>query len=267
MSCDITIQGLDQEGLDIGEVALRFALSDRVDKTADPYLRHLETLANDVGAYANDDSDMRIEALRQVLIKRYGYGYLDEDETDTACANLATVIDSRNGLPVMLGVICLSVAHRLGWPLVGIDFPGRFLVRLDGDGERTILDPAGGLVDLDAGRLRDLLKAEKGLDVELTPNHYRVASPRDILLRIQNNVKARHLRGGHLQAALDTLRNYLQIDPDYAPLWRECGILNERLGFIEDAIEALEMYLSLSSNDEQRYRASILLQNLRSKSS
>ena len=114
MSCDITIQGLDQEGLDIGEVALRFALSDRVDKTADPYLRHLETLANDVGAYANDDSDMRIEALRQVLVKRYGYGYLDEDETDTACANLATVIDSRNGLPVMLGVICLSVAHRLG---------------------------------------------------------------------------------------------------------------------------------------------------------
>jgi regulator of sirC expression with transglutaminase-like and TPR domain len=42
-------------------------------------------------------------------------------------------MDRRLGIPITLSVVYLEVGWRLGLPLHGVNFPGHFLVRYDGE--------------------------------------------------------------------------------------------------------------------------------------
>ena len=85
----------------------------------------------------------------------------------------------------------MHAARQQGWSAAGLAFPGHFLIRIDHGGERAIVDPFNGGKVCGAGDLRDLLKAMQGADAELTPDHYADVSDREILLRLQNNIKLR----------------------------------------------------------------------------
>ena len=211
----------------------------------------------EVAAYAGAQEPagpgLPAEALRQVLARRYGYiGSEDSDDED---ANLMRVIDRRRGLPVALGIIYAHVARAQGWTIDGIGFPARFLVRLEVDSRRLILDPfAGGRV-LAPKDMRALYKAHAGNQAELTPARYRALGNRDTLVRLQNNVKARLLGAERLEQALDAIEAMLLFAPGEAALWRESGVINARLDNVEAAVEALEEYLRCDSGDAARYRA------------
>ena len=84
----------------------------------------------------------------------------------------------------------MPAAPRAGIPS-GSPFPGHFLIRLSDGPERLILDPFHGGQICGAAELRELLKAAAGQDSELLPEHYTPVSDRDVLLRLQNNLKAR----------------------------------------------------------------------------
>src|SRR3546814_17490662 len=77
----------------------------------------------------------------------------------------------------------LSAAHRLGWNMVGLNFPGHFLLRLDHGGARAILDPFEGCRERTVQDLRELLKAGGRPDAELLPEHYAPVGRRAVLLR------------------------------------------------------------------------------------
>ena len=233
----------------------------------EPYRRHLAKLVAEVAAYAGTEEPggpgLPAEALRQVLARRYGYiGAEDGEEED---ANLMRVIDRRRGLSVALGIIYIHVARGLGWTIDGIGFPASFLVRLEVDSRRLILDPfAGGRV-LAPKDMRAMYKALAGNQAELTPAHYRALGNRDILVRLQNNVKSRLLGTERPEEALAAIEAMLLFAPDEAALWREAGIINARLEKVEAAVAALEEYLRCNTGDDARYRASALLQELKSR--
>lgn len=260
------VGALADADIDLAETALALAGIERPRVSLAPYYRHLDRLAHEVGAYmvgGPDKLEMRIEALVQVLAKRYGYAGTEEAFEDPDSANLTRVIDNRCGLPVALGILYLHAAQALGWPATGVDFPARFFVRLDCKGRRAILDPFDGGRQLTPRDLRAFFKAVAGNQAELTPEHYRSVGNREVLLRLQNNVKVRHLRAGHMAAALETVQTMLLLAPDKAPLWREAGLLNMRLDNVQAAVVSLEEYLNRSTSDPARYRASVLLQELR----
>jgi regulator of sirC expression with transglutaminase-like and TPR domain len=173
------------------------------------------------------------------------------------------VIDNRRGLPVVLGILYIHVARRLGWTMTGLDFPSRFLVRLEHDGRRLILDPADGGAALDPTALRALLKTVAGNDAELTPDHYRPAGNRAILYRMQNNIKVRLLKDTKLEEALKVIEAMALFAPAMPDLWREAGVINARLDNLRAAVAALEEYLRRSGGDPDRQKASALLQELR----
>jgi regulator of sirC expression with transglutaminase-like and TPR domain len=88
----------------LSETALVLAGAERPGIDATVYERHLEKLTDDVAAYAGKDADnkvdglqMRVEALQQIIAKRYGYGGSDDAYEDFECANLMRVIDRRDG--------------------------------------------------------------------------------------------------------------------------------------------------------------------------
>ncbi len=256
--------------IDLGAAALVLASVDRPGVALEPYRRHLERLAGEVRTYVGGTEptvplDLRIEALVQVIAKRYGYGGTETVFDDLDAANFMRVIDGRSGLPIALGILFIQTARSLGWAIDGLDFPGRFLVRLEAGGERRILDPFAGGAVLEPRDMRDMFKQVAGNHVELTPDHYREMGNRDILLRLQENIKSRMLRGDRPDDALEILEAMLLFAPDVAELWREAGLLHAKLDNIKDAVEALEEYLRLSGGESARYNTMVLLQELRAR--
>lgn len=254
--------------VDLAETALILATVDRPAVHLDSYRRHLSALSEEVGAYVSGlrvplDLAMCHEALVQVLFRRYGYIGGEDSFDDPDAANLTYVIDRRSGLPVLLGVLYIHVARAQGWGAEGLNFPGRFLLRLEVESERMIIDPFVGGVGVDPQGLRDILKALSGNHAELQPGYYEAVSSRDILLRVQNNIHNRLLRSGRIEDAIAVIEVMLLFAPSATHLWRECGLLHARLDNVEQAIGALETYLRQDHGSDSRYNASMLLQELR----
>ena len=208
---------------------------------------------------------MRHEALIRVIYGRYGYLGTEGCFDDIEAANLMHVIDRRSGLPVAIGIIYLHVAAQMGWTASGVDFPGRFLLRLDAEDGRLIFDPFDGGRIVSASDLRKMLKSISGPNAELNQNHYRKASWRAVLLRLQNNIKTRHLNSGSFGAALEILETMVALAPDDGVLWREVGTLHARLDQVPAAVAALEECLRHRTSEQNLYEAAALLQELRSR--
>lgn len=260
------LAGLPDEALDIGEAALALAALARPERPRDPYRRFLAELAAETQALAGTagDAEARAAALAEVVAGRYRFAGDSRDYDELENANLMRVIDRRRGLPVTLGILCIQVGRACGWPMHGLAFPLHFLVRLDGaDGRRVILDPFHGAQRLGAAELRALLKTVTGHAAELEPAHYAPVGNRDVLLRLQNNVKFRQLRTAQLAQALDTVEAMLLFAPCQPALWREAGLMHMRLGDKRSAIAALEQFLARTTNTQARHRTSVLLQELR----
>lgn len=254
--------------VDIGEAALALAAFDRPDRAIAPYRGHLDDLAAETGA-ALADSDgglaAQIAALQQVLVERYGYAGDDDTYDDLRNANTMWVIDRRRGLPVTLGILYLHCARRLGWRMEGLNFPGHFLLRLEHDGARAIIDPFNSGRPVTAADMRDMLKATAGAAAELQPAYYQPVSARDVLLRLMNNIKLRHIAADDMPHALSALERMRLFAPDEPSVWRETGLLQAHMGDVAGAVEALETFMSLSDNDRQRHHAAMLIQELRSR--
>jgi len=261
---------LPADRIPLAETALTLASIDRPGAPLEPYRRHLKKLVDEVGAYAESgrrqaDEDLRAEALAQVIARRYGYLGKDEVFDEHEAANLMYAIDRRSGLPVVLGVIYIHVGQELGWDIGGVNFPGRFLVGLSQGDRRTIIDPFDAGDMLVARDMRDILKALSGNQAELTQSQYRPMDNRGVLLRLQDNIKARLLRAERLEEAADILETMLLFAPEEGGLWRELGLLHARLDNVKTAIAALEEHMRFNAGDKARYRTSALLQELRAR--
>ncbi len=253
--------------IDVAEVALLLAAAGRPGVLLQPYRRHLAKIGEEVSRHAGPDPalDMRVEALREVIAKRYGYVGTADAFRDPDAANLTYVMDRRGGLPVTLGVIYLHVGRALGWTMAGIDFPPRFMLRLELDGRRLMLDPFDGLTILDTPDLRALLKEFAGPEAEIRLDHCRPLSPREVLLRLQNTVKARLLDSRQVEEALAQVDLILLFAPETPALWREAGVLNARLDNVKAAVVAFEEFLRRETRDSSRYRVTMMLQELRAR--
>ena len=253
--------------LPIGEAALMLAAFERPRVGLARYRTHLATIARDVGRHAGaaDDLAARAAALNEIILLKYGYSGDELTYDDLQNANLMRVVDRRKGLPVALGILYLHAARAQGWDSVGLGFPGHFLIRLHNDAERLILDPFHGGRVCDAASLRELLKTMAGQDVELSPEHYAPVADRDILLRLQNNLKSRLLQTGRHERALRVVETMLLLAPDLAELWHESALLNARLGNIRAAVAAIEEHIRRAPAGAARHQAAALLQQLKSK--
>ena len=154
-------------------------------------------------------------------------------------------------------------ARRLGWQAVGVDFPGRFLVRLEAAGERLLIDPFDHGVAIDAAGLRKRLKDLAGDDAELKPSYYESMSARAVLLRLEGNIRVRLVAQQRWEEAVSVVARMLLIAPTNAGLWREQGMLQARMDHVQAAIASLEESLRRCDEEPARYRTSALIQELR----
>jgi regulator of sirC expression with transglutaminase-like and TPR domain len=255
--------------IDIADAALQLARVDVPDADWRAARMHLSDLARDAVALASEvaegDLSARADALAQLLASRYRYRGDTETYDDVANANLIRAAERRRGLPVALGVLWLHCARAAGWGAHGVDFPGHFLVALEGKGTKAVIDVFGGGAVLDARDLRALLKRVEGDGAELRPGVLQPMSARGVLLRLQNNIKIRRLRAGDLRGALACTEDMLRIAPDQASLWREAALMNQRLDQVSAALRCFERFLVLVPGGEAAERARAVMEELRAR--
>ncbi len=257
-------RGEDQE-IKVAEAALLLAALDRPRVGLDRYRDHLQEMATRLAAFGAEDLQQRHQALNLLLFDELGYAGDSATYDDLQNANLMRVIDRRRGLPVALTILYLHAARAQGWRANALRFPGHVVVRLSGEEGRLIVDPFNGGRKLDPQDLRGLAKAIGGPEAELTPDHIEAMSNREILLRLQNNIKVRRLQRGDLEGGLAALETMLRLAPGEWRLWREAAALHLRSGNLHAATLALDQVIDLAKEPEAQFEAAKAKQAIQAK--
>lgn len=255
--------------IDLAGAALQLARVDRPEDDWQAGQAHLSDLARDAASLAADrpgaDPASCAGMLAGLIHGRYQYRGDTETYDDPANANLIQVVARRRGLPVALGILWLHCARAAGWDAHGVDFPGHFLVALPQPGHPLVLDVFAGGAPMDARALRGLLRRMEGQKAELRPGLLRPMSSRAVLLRLQNNIKARRLQAGDQQGALAALEDMLRIAPEEPLLWQEAAMLNQHLDHVGAALRCLDRFLALAPEGEAAMRARTIAEDLRTR--
>ena len=265
------VGALEDSDINLAEAGLALAAMDRQRSVPETYHEHLAAIIAETGTMAadadcNGEGDAalfaRAATLSKVLAGNFSYQGDRVTYDDLQNANLMRVIDRRKGLPVALAILYIHAARSQGWAIEGVNFPGHFVVRLHNAGRALILDPFAGGEACTTADLRRKLKAAAGEKAELQPEQYAAVGNRDILLRLENNLKIRLIQEGDLDKAAAALERMLLVAPKHAPLYREAGLIQARLGNLNAARTTLERFLEISDNDSQRHHVARLLQDL-----
>jgi regulator of sirC expression with transglutaminase-like and TPR domain len=255
--------------IDIADAALQLGRVDAPEADWEAARQKLSVLARDAAAAAldvpDDDLSARAGALAGLIAGRHGYAGDTESYDDLANANLIRVTERKLGLPVSLGILWLHAARAAGWPAHGVDFPGHFLIALQGRDNKVVLDVFDGGTPLDPKDLRALIKRVEGPKAELRPGVLQAMGVRDVLLRLQNNIKTRRLQQNDLAGGLACAENMLLIAPDYSALWREAALINQRLDRVGAALRCFERFLKLVPQGEAATRVRATMDELRSR--
>lgn len=269
-AASLTAQGrLDDAEMDLAECALLLASLDRPEGDLSPFRDHLAELASNVSAAvpsgAGRDVARQARALAETFAGKYKYQGDTLTYDDPQNANLIRVIERRKGLPVTLAILYIHTARAQGWSATGINFPGHFLIRLEGSGGRVILDPFNGGVERDVADLRGLLKQMTGIDSELEPGHYAPIGNRQTLIRLLNNIKLRAIAAKEGERVAEILDRMLMVAPDDLSLLREAGQCHAEIGNMRRAIAALEAVVARSAAGALRRETEALLRQVRSR--
>ena len=192
-----------------------------------------------------------IEAVARInhhLFETLGFSGARDNYDDPEHSLLDTLLTTKKGLPISLSILYMEVARRKGLSIRGIGFPTHFVVSPAESTPRFFLDPfnKGQILrhahmdtwfkrihDKSGGRLPPLSWWLKPI------NH------RQILVRVNNNLKASHMRRNDLSAALRCVERLLILTPDALDLRRDRGLLRLELGLEEEGAKDLDAYLAV----------------------
>ena len=251
---------------DIARAALHLAALSRSRPDIAPFETHLAQLGQELSETfaASDEKSLTAAAyaLSNVLAVLNDYRGDDQTYDDLQNADLMNVIERRRGLPVALGILYIHSARSQGWHAHGLNFPGHFLVALEKNSERAIIDPFHEGVSRTPNELRELLKLVAGQDAELSAEMFAPASDRAVLLRLQSNIRLRLVQMRRFEKAVKVVESMLLFAPGQSEIWRDLGMLNAQLGNLSAAIKAFESSIKHENVGSRRQETTALLQAL-----
>ena len=251
---------------DIASAALHLAALSRTRPDLAPFETHLAQLGQELSETFAKSADESLtaaaQALTNVLVVLNDYRGDDQTYDDLQNADLMNVIERRRGLPVALGILYIHSARSQGWQAHGLNFPGHFLVALEKNSERAIIDPFHEGVSRTPNELRELLKLVAGQDAELSAEMFAPASDRAVLLRLQSNIRLRLVQMRRFEKAVKVVESMLLFAPGQSEIWRDLGMLNAQLGNLSAAIRAFESSIKHENVGSRRQETTALLQAL-----
>ena len=262
--------GLPDRDIDPAHVALAIAALDHPGISMGRYTsalqRHGESVGQRYGKLleggAEDDAATRLAALHYVLAETEAYEGDTETYDNLENADLMRVMDRRKGLPVALAILYMHAARMQGWVVHALSFPGHVVCRLDNGAQRVLFDPFERCRVMEAQDLRAMVKRVVGPHAELSAGYYVPAGNREVIIRLQNNIKLRQVEAADYEGALRTVERMRLIDPDEYRLLLDEGVLAYRTGHKNKSIAALEGYIDHAPDARDRQEAAILLRQV-----
>ncbi len=235
----------DNKLLDIGDAALLLANLDLPTISIAQYRDELNLIASDMSASSRGAETLsdRIMALSDTLYKQHGFHGDVETYDDPQNANLMQVIDRRKGLPVALGILAIHAGRSQGWDISGLNFPGHFLLRMSKAGEHAVIDPFNEARLVVNEDLQKIFQRVHNRQMPLQPNFIQSVSDRDILVRLQNNIKIRALGAGDRKRAVKILQTIVLITPSNVEFLSELALLEASSGNIKSALGRIDRFM------------------------
>jgi regulator of sirC expression with transglutaminase-like and TPR domain len=252
------IHAVEGADLQLAHAALLIAAEEYPQLDPAPYLQRLDYYAERVKDRLADESaaPVLLSEISKMLFVEEGFKGNAEAYYDPRNSYLNDVLDRRLGIPITLSIIYLEIGWRLGLPLEGVNFPGHFLIRYQGEALKLLVDPfQDGMIRFE-DEAQDLLDRVYGGTVKLQTDYLRGADKRDVLVRLLSNLKTIHLNARDDERALAAAERILILRPDSAEDVRDRGMLLARRGRITEAVAELEHYLEVlpAAPDAQRIR-------------
>ena len=234
-----------QNVLNIGEAALLLANLDLPKNSFEKYQDEINLIASDLSTASREAKSLpdRITALSETLYKKHRFQGDVETYDDPQNANLMRVIDRRKGLPVALGILAIHAGRTQGWEIAGLNFPGHFLLRLSKLDEYVLIDPFNEARLVVNEDLRKIFWRIHNQNMPQQSEFVQSVSDRDILVRLQNNIKIRALREGDKERAIKILQSIVLITPTSVEFLAELAMLEASSGHIKSAVERLERFI------------------------
>jgi regulator of sirC expression with transglutaminase-like and TPR domain len=253
--------------LNVYHCALAFARLFHKDFDVKPYLEHEEQLIDAVKNRfeqaltegAEDSLALRRICLVEAMHDEMNYIGDDDGYDQPESADMVSVVDRRQGLPVALGILYIQTARELGGDLVGLNFPGHFLVRLSFEGQNMILDPFREGEILNASDMREILKVISGQSAELSHNFYEPLNDHAVILRLQNNLKKRYIDAGHYNDALIVVEAMRMFAPTEYRLLFDAALLKTKTGHMKAALVDVQEYCEQAQTPREKQHAEQLL--------
>src|SRR3954468_7288031 len=250
---------LGQEPLDLARAALAVAREEYPELDEGAYLRVLDQLAEGVqaGAPAGASPERRVGRMNTYLFHELGFAGNQSDYYDPRNSFLNEVLDRRVGIPLTLCIVYIEVGRRCGLRVDGVAFPGHFLCKIQLNGGELVVDPfhRGQLLGLDD--LKKRLASAVGEQVKFDPRLLVAASPRDMLVRMLQNLRSLYEDRNDVPRALSAVDRLLLLAPDNTRGLRDRAQLYEKLGGSAAAAADLEKVLQIepSAADAAAVRA------------
>ncbi len=254
----------------LAEAALAVAEEEYPGLDTGRYLAKLDWLGDRVGRRLAPGSPPRavLDAMKVVLFREEGFRGNEADYYDPRNSFLNEVLDRHLGIPITLSILYVEVARRVGLGLLGVGFPGHFLVKCPAVGPTPdlFIDPFNGGDVLAATECVARFQAVlKGRDFD--PSFLDPVDSRHILIRMLHNLKKIYVEKGDDVRALWVIDRLLLVQPDNLEERRDRGLLSARLGGTKAAVKDLEAYLEGAPLASDAKDLASLLKDLKSRTS
>ncbi len=248
------------EGLPLLEAAATLGQDDYPDLDVQQVMHDVDQLADRLRRRVAADADPmdRLRALGQFFFGDLGFAGNVNDYYNPDNSLIHVVLHTRRGIPISLAVLWLELAQGLGLRAEGVGFPGHFLVQVNLDEGRVVIDPFTGQ-SLDRAELRE--RIEQFLpDLAAAPTadpslalYLRPAGPRHILARMLRNLQDIHRTQEDWRRFVRVQDRLVTLLPDAWAEYRDRGLAWAEQGEPRRAAADLALYLRQAADASDRH--------------
>jgi regulator of sirC expression with transglutaminase-like and TPR domain len=234
-----------EEEVELAKASLLVAREEYPDLDVEKYLKKFELMADEIKRRIRHNSDPHflISEINSYLFIEEGFRGNEDDYYDPRNSFLNDVLDRKTGIPITLSVLYMDIANRLGLPLLGVGFPGHFIVKYSGLGEEILIDPFNKGRILSYKDCKEILNRIYGGRMHFQREFLEPVTKKQILIRMLHNLKGIYLNSKNYLKALSIVDTILLIDPGAVYEIRDRGLLYYNLECFTQALSDLEEYL------------------------
>ncbi len=240
---------LENDQIDLAKGALLIARDAYADLDIEVYLQRLDQMAEELQSQIGEEANTsgRINHLNHYLFEAQGFaGSSQENYYDARNSYLNEVLDHKTGIPITLSVVYMEIGKRIGLPLVGVGFPGHFIVK-HRDLE-TVIDPFEGGQILSDEDLTERLTQIFREPVRMHPRFLEAVTNKEILARMLRNLRQIHFREEAYEKAVRAAEQITWLAPQSAQDHRDLGYLYYQVNAYAKSLAAFNTYLHLSDD-------------------